>query len=540
MDNEYYTDSFEQLLKQQADRFTMQPTKRVWHSIYNDLHPARKWPSIAISGLLVISLLLLGYLNTNNSGKQKTNASLANDANNTPDKQAGTGQQRLTTDGATAGDNTTIAGVGAGSANVAPVSTTIGANSNLRSNTVLSPVPSNGNLPRRTSRLSSVKAIQHNKQQQKNDARARQSANSNTINATTGAGAEQTDNNPPVSNDKNITVTAAQSQIKMAAGNSENLAPATNTGGQVADADNSLQQNAQKNDEAVTAPEQKMALQQPTVIDNIDRAWIDDHAFYNKPRRGKLKNRLSWEAYITPSFTYRTLFENSIAEGRTSLQSLVTNPFARQAGIENSVDHKPGPSLELGGALAYQLAKKWQLKLGVQVNYTSYYATANNIRHPITTSIAVNNLANGSLDIQNHSASISNTPGSNNDKLNNYSVQLALPIGFAYKLAGKDDLKFYFGATLQPSFILAGSSPLLSSDRLFYVDNNTKQGDASFMRRFNVAMGIETFASFRMGEYTFLAGPQLRYQLFTTNSNRYTIGEKLYNVGVKLGVSKKF
>ena len=39
MEKEFYTDEFEQLLKEKADQFRMYPSKRVWHSIYNNLHP---------------------------------------------------------------------------------------------------------------------------------------------------------------------------------------------------------------------------------------------------------------------------------------------------------------------------------------------------------------------------------------------------------------------------------------------------------------------------------------------------------------------
>lgn len=548
MDNEFYTDNFEQLLKEQADRFTMQPTKRVWHSIYNDLHPARKWPSIAISCLLVISILLLGYFNTNNSGNQHTSSSLTNDAGNALDKQGGLGQQGGTDGGLVSGNDNNdnkVPSVVTGGSPISPSTATAPSNSSFTEQNTLVPTISNANLPRRTSRLSSVRAIQHKNNQQDRSTTTGQSTQGKSngshmyiVPPTTGNDAEQVDNIKPVSTDNNTTTEPAQTQLSVVAGSTETLAPVVGTAS--GDNANNVEGDNQNNIKTVADAAQKKDLQKATAINTIDRAWIDDHAFYNRPRRSKLKNRLSWQAYITPSVTYRTLFENSIAEGRTTLQSLVTNPFVRQPGIENSVDHKPGPSIELGGAVAYQLAKRWQLKVGAQVNYTSYHATANNIEHPITTNIAVNDFTNGSLDIENRSASISNTPGSNNNTLNNYTVQLALPVGFAYKLAGNNDLKFFVGATLQPSFVLVGSSPLLSSDRLFYIENNTKQGDASFMRRFNVAMGIETYATFRMGEYTFLAGPQLRYQLLTTNSNKYTIGEKLYNVGLKLGIAKKF
>ncbi|MGC4101636.1 hypothetical protein [Ferruginibacter sp.] len=69
MERNFYTDNFEQLLKEKSDEFRMYPSKRVWHSIYNDLHPGRKWPSVAVSMMMVIILLLGGYWNNNATDK---------------------------------------------------------------------------------------------------------------------------------------------------------------------------------------------------------------------------------------------------------------------------------------------------------------------------------------------------------------------------------------------------------------------------------------------------------------------------------------
>ncbi|MEI9957146.1 MAG: hypothetical protein WDM90_12780 [Ferruginibacter sp.] len=82
MERKFYTDDFEQLLKDKSDEFRMYPSKRVWHSIYNDLHPGRKWPSIAVSMLLVIVLLMMGYWN-NNSSKASVVTAAATTTKNT-------------------------------------------------------------------------------------------------------------------------------------------------------------------------------------------------------------------------------------------------------------------------------------------------------------------------------------------------------------------------------------------------------------------------------------------------------------------------
>lgn len=57
-------DSFEQFLKQAADSFRMYPNQKVWHSIYNNIHPSRKWPSLSVLLLLICSVMYIGINNT--------------------------------------------------------------------------------------------------------------------------------------------------------------------------------------------------------------------------------------------------------------------------------------------------------------------------------------------------------------------------------------------------------------------------------------------------------------------------------------------
>ena len=66
MEKDFYTDNFEKYLKGHADQFKMMPSKKIWHGIYNDLHPGRRWPSITMSIIFIFSLVIVGHLNTNN------------------------------------------------------------------------------------------------------------------------------------------------------------------------------------------------------------------------------------------------------------------------------------------------------------------------------------------------------------------------------------------------------------------------------------------------------------------------------------------
>ncbi len=82
MERKFYPENFEKFLKGHADEFKITPSKKVWHGIYNDLHPGRRWPSVAMSMVFIFTLVIIGHLNTNNG----RNTSLDITSLNTPKK----------------------------------------------------------------------------------------------------------------------------------------------------------------------------------------------------------------------------------------------------------------------------------------------------------------------------------------------------------------------------------------------------------------------------------------------------------------------
>ena len=70
--------SFEDFIQKQSDDFRMYPSRRVWHSVYNNLHPGRKWPSISMCIVLLTTLFLVGYLNTRDTRGTITQTQLTN------------------------------------------------------------------------------------------------------------------------------------------------------------------------------------------------------------------------------------------------------------------------------------------------------------------------------------------------------------------------------------------------------------------------------------------------------------------------------
>jgi len=66
MERKFDIETFEKFLKDVSDEFRMQPSKRIWNSIYNNIHPGRKLPTISVSIVLFASLVILGFLNSEN------------------------------------------------------------------------------------------------------------------------------------------------------------------------------------------------------------------------------------------------------------------------------------------------------------------------------------------------------------------------------------------------------------------------------------------------------------------------------------------
>lgn len=66
----YETDDFERTLKEHADRFILIPSERVWNSIYNDLHPGSRWPSLTAGLFMLLLLIWVGNMSRSNNDRK--------------------------------------------------------------------------------------------------------------------------------------------------------------------------------------------------------------------------------------------------------------------------------------------------------------------------------------------------------------------------------------------------------------------------------------------------------------------------------------
>ena len=472
MENNFYNDHFEQFLKETVDDFRMYPSKRVWSSIYNNLHPGRKWPSLATSLLIIVTITLFGVANkTEVKDAPVTNNISQVNKNNSPSTQQNKPMlAALDVNNKPQQSNNNIA-----QATVPVISTDV-TDANNSQSTYLS-------KPKRT-RLVNQPVSRIN------------------INDNVAEPFEETAENNDISF-SSITEGSLDAQINSLSliGNEINKPSATI---------------------------RKPLVKKRTVTSFTDKEWIEDFAFHNKPVN-KWRGRLSYQLYATPSIGYRSLVKNNDQE---ISRAFPTGP-SNSATTENyALQHSPSWNLEAGGTFLLSVSKALRLKAGMQLNYTRYQIGAQEMDHPVYTTLLLNN----PNELVSRSSSISNIPvGAEATNLNSSTYQISMPLGADFKIAGNNNFKWFAGATIQPSYVFAGNPYLISSDMKNYIY------DMSMMRRFNLNTSFETFISITMKNGAVLnAGPQLRYQLLSTYDKRYSYDEKLYNLGIKLGITRNF
>ena len=493
MEKNFYNDNFEQLLKESADNFRMYPSRRVWRSIYNDLHPSRKWPSLAIWLLFISSAVYIGLSNRNHQPQfNAVTGSLIGAAQREPkaistfNNSTSKGNDLVKTNRAKKqdilhnfGDKTSPADI------------------DTRTN------PLNNMSTDQTLQSAKIIAFYKNILDDKR---------SSIANENDPAMSENVAKNSFIPDSKNHDLNSTDPDAVNELNKNKTITGSDPAGSKEASTRN------------------KTALERSNINTNdFDKEWIEDFAFHNKPSDSKWKSRVSYQFYATPSIGYRTMTKNTSFTPAVSPSLVVTSNIEQD--YNSAVSQAAAVNMELGGDLLYSISKKLNIKIGLQLNYTNYNINAYELKHPTMTNLLLNDLNTGLPVLSPRATTLANSEGLYSRKLNNNTYQISLPIGADIKLAGNDNLKWFAGATIQPTYIAGGNAYFISSDLKNYVTDN------SLIRKWNLNGGLETFISYKTKSGIILnAGPQMRYQFLSTYSKEYSYDEKLYNFGLKIGI----
>lgn len=185
--------------------------------------------------------------------------------------------------------------------------------------------------------------------------------------------------------------------------------------------------------------------------------------------------------------------------------------------------------LVAGGLFSLKLSTLLRFNAGMQFNFTNYKITPTDNISLENDDVAFPTIGN---DLSKKGAQLESSDA---DALSQSSCQLSIPIGAEVKLAQIDKVTFITGATIQPSLLLSGKKSINISD----ISNSLS--DFGTLRKWNLNTSVETFLRYKLNKNVMInAGTEMRYQLLSTIYSKYFYNEKLYNIGLKMGITTSF
>ncbi len=496
MERNFFNDDLEALVRQKTDQYKMYPSDKVWKSIYNSLHTKRRRFIFGMSFLITGILFFAG-------------------------KELLIPAKHLSAVKKTA------------SSNMVDAKTSVGSNSLL-------PFPGlrKENPVRQPGSSLSVADDSRDKDQLMEMAQI-----SDKILAPVKDGQiNQIDNNrlisfsalsfPPVIpvNTETAIIINTAPLGRVSSNNSEELPSGTKT-------DFNIDKLAAQNKVVLPSviAQLENSLTNYEAADRQQLGWLKDYGTQELKRIRR--NKLNLQAYFSPTVNYRKLSVANNSSNTSNSADITTRvenvPIAlKHFGNPNAfVDHSPAVGFELGSSLQYRLTRKLTFKLGIQFNYSRYLIKAYSSSPELAT-IALSPYYGYFTDSLTTYTDVHNFGGTNKENLQNLYFQLSAPLGFEMRVLGNGKLQLNIGGTVQPTYLMNRNSYLLTTD----YTNYTKE--PSLFRKWNLDGGLEAFLSYQIGSLRWQIGPQFRYQLFSTYTNKYSLRENLMEYGIKIGISK--
>ncbi|HEX9509050.1 MAG TPA: outer membrane beta-barrel protein [Puia sp.] len=527
-ESNFYSDEFEQLIREKTEQYKMYPSEKVWKGIHGSLHTKRRWfigsMSLLITGILFFAGKEL-IAPAGRPGLAKKSLALNTAASSAPSKATeeslpSTSFSTLRPGPAVVAGRHNNAATDESSDRQPYKEITITISDPVIRQPDLSEILSHAvHLPSTTPALSVIAA---------------RGVNGNVINI---IGEEK----GAADNEKEYTdLTAAEKEhmeiivngrgdgrvVRMA----RNNAPSKNS----LAVTRSVPEPA-ANAETLTDSAAQAVKPSPTLLtEAIDQQrvnWLQDYAVYNLSSAAKT-GRKFLQLYLSPTVNYRTLSGGDFAPPKSIVQNVPVS-LTHIGDAKKYVDHTPALGLEVGGSLLYRVTRNLTLKAGLQFNFSRYKIKAYS-SSPQQATIALNSYYGYYLDSITAYSSIRNFGGKKVESLNNDYYQLSAPLGFELRVLGNERLQLNVAATIQPTYLLNTNSYLLTTD----YTNYTKE--PSLFRRWNVNGGIETFLSYKFRNgVRWQIGPEFRYQLLSTYNNQYPIHENLKGFGFRIGLVKE-
>ena len=285
---------------------------------------------------------------------------------------------------------------------------------------------------------------------------------------------------------------------------------------------------AKTNNEGTAIAETAASVSTTAITPNEPSYPLSIESVTNSYQRQKHSPRFRWQLHFTPTVSYRSLKEDQkfIAQARMNLSAA---PLAATTELSNVINHRPDLGMQLGLLGTYPLGKRLDLIAGLQFNVSKYDIKAFNYPTEVAT-IALVNAWGGPTAVTTVTSFRSNGFMSKASWLRNYYYSLSAPVGLEWRILGKKQNHWGFSTTVQPTYMVGNRSYIISMDYQNYAEV------PYLINKWNLNVGLETYAKFSVGNTDFRVGPQVRYQLFSSFKKGYPVSEHLYDFGVKLGI----
>ena len=246
--------------------------------------------------------------------------------------------------------------------------------------------------------------------------------------------------------------------------------------------------------------------------------------------RNKDESELSYQLYATSSVGY----SNGYRSTETEISNASNAHLQHVNDLNKTMRYMPEFNLEAGGAFLVNVTSSLRLKAGMQLNYTNYKLTNEETVGEIANS-EINNPVVNNIALVNNIQMLHPDMNAELKKYNSSTYEISIPFGTELELIGNHQLKWFAGATIQPSYLVGGYPGENTTEMKSYLQ------DGYGFRKWNVNTSFETFLSYKLPNGSRInAGPQFRYQLFSSYESKYLYNDKQYNIGLKIGISRNF
>ncbi len=516
MEEKFYLDDFELSLQEQVNQFKMVPTKKVWHGIYNDLHPGRRWPSVVVSLLLIFSIVFIGYIN-NHTDKNVADIPAQKQQSN-PEKNvskpAGIADKNLLANSTEEKDvrNTT------------KQEATISVNEVLPATELSEKIneTNNGSSAKETGQVS----ILYPDVEQEIKPGHSLSLNLNF---------KEGQNNYPAEKDNIVAVNKMPKGNFMEDNNTEIINNTPVISFYTEGIGGTREQNSFKNTHIkipglVDLNEGHKKIKSLQVNDHINvKSNLGESSNAALAIAKKRNDKISWMYYAAPFVSSVTFSGSAVKENTNS--NLSSPPLPQVTQKDMKVIRNAALGFEAGIQMNYSFAPKLQFTTGAHLTRSGYNIVSNLV-HPTLATLTLKNPSNGDVYSRSFVTHYGDGTGISTVTLRNYSYQASIPVGVQYLMWDMGKFQVNLAGSVEPSLIFKADAYILAADGKNYVNV------PDLLRKWNFSSNFAPFISFRSNKLKWNIGPNIRYQWLSTYQNNYTVKEHLIDYGLRVGISK--